>query len=151
MATMRRPAYFKTVACMAAWFMMTMTVLGQAGEIHADGTLSKQAELDRVELMRASSLFNAVGVAGERVKDVVQVQQSEAIADARIADKVKTAVRRDPEVRTVDVVVLVSGGVVTLSGTVSTSHQRARAEQLASEVEGVTAVVNHIAVSNVRP
>ncbi|WP_447987158.1 BON domain-containing protein [Nitrospira sp. Nam74] len=42
-------------------------------------------------------------------------------------------------------------GVVTLRATVSTSHQRSRAEQLASEVEGVTAVVNEIVVSNVRP
>lgn len=64
---------------------------------------------------------------------------------------VKAAVRRDPDVRTVDVVIFVSGGIVTLSGPVSTSHQRSRAEQLASEVEGVTAVVNEIVVSNGGP
>lgn len=71
------------------------------------------------------------------------------LADVKIAAQVKAAVRRDLDVRTVDVLVFVSSGVVTLSGTVSAPLQRAKAEQLASEVEGVTAVVNHIAVSSV--
>lgn len=102
-----------------------------------------------------SSQFDAVGVAEENAKDGPKVQQSDLLADhladVKIAEQVKAVVRRDPDVRTVDVVVFVRGGVVTLSGTVSTAHQRSQAEQLASRVEGVAAVVNKIAVSNISP
>lgn len=102
-----------------------------------------------------SSQFDAVGLAEENAKDGPKVQQSDLLADrladVRIAEQVKAVVRRDPDVRTVDVVVFVRGGVVTLSGTVSTAHQRSQAEQLASRVEGVAAVVNKIAVSNISP
>lgn len=102
-----------------------------------------------------SSQFDAVAVAEEKANSVLKVQQSDRLADrladVRIAERVKAAVRRDPDVRTVDVVVFVRGGVVTLSGTVSTPHEKSQAEQLASQVEGVTAVVNEIAVSNISP
>ena len=98
-----------------------------------------------------SSQFDAVGFTEEKTQDVLNVQQSDRLADVRIAEQVKAAVRRDPDVRTVDVVIFVSDGAVTLSGTVLTPHQKSQAEQLASQVEGVVAVVNHITVSDGKP
>jgi osmotically-inducible protein OsmY len=130
--------------------MTGVGVLNQAREILAAVTLEEQLGSRRTELAYASGILDAIGGVEERAKDMLKIQQSDPLGDAIIADQVKAVVRRDPDVRTVDVVIFVSGGVVTLSGTVSTSHQRSRTERLASEVEGVTAAVNEIVVSNVR-
>ncbi len=148
--TVRRSASIKAIACAMAWSIMTAGVSGQAGENHPVAMFEEQPGPRHLEIDRAYSTFEAAGVAEER-KHALKVQQSDPLADAKIAEQVKAVVRRDPDVRTVDVVVFVSGGVVTLSGTVSTPHQRSQAEQLASQVEGVTAVVNKINVSSVRP
>jgi hypothetical protein len=154
--TVRKSASIKVVACMMAWSMITAWGLSQGGEFHAAAVLNEQPEPHHRETTRAYNIFEAVGVAEARAKDVRKVQQSDllpdaGLADVKIAEQVKAVVRRDPDVRTVDVVIYVSRGVVTLTGIVSTPDQKSRAEQLASEVEGVTAVVNHIAVSDVRP
>jgi hypothetical protein len=144
--TVQRFASIKAIACTMAWLVMTAGMLSQAG-----AALNEHPEPRHREITLAYSALDAIHVAEERPKGALKVQQSDPLADAKIAERVKAAVRRDPDVRTVDVVVFVSDGIVTLTGIVSTPHQRSQAEQVASEVEGVTAVVNHIAVSNVRP
>ena len=148
--TARRSASINAIACAMAWFVMAAGVPSQAVGKHTVTGLNEQLKSRHLETTRSYSAFEAVGVADEG-KHALKVQQSDPLADVKIAEQVKAAVRRDPDVRTVDVVVFVSGGVVTLSGTVSTPHQRSQAEKLASQVEGVTAVVNKIKVSSVRP
>jgi osmotically-inducible protein OsmY len=66
---------------------------------------------------------------------------SDSTVDARIAQRLKA----DPSLKAHDIKVSVDAGVVTLSGTVATEAERAKAAQLAN-ISGVTRVDNKIAV-----
>ena len=70
----------------------------------------------------------------------------EYIDDAAISTKVKTALIKDPVVKATDVKVETFKGTVQLSGFVDTAEQKARAEQIAAGVRGVTSVRNNIAL-----
>lgn len=144
---MRRSVYMKAVAYAMAWLIMALGVPGYTGDTHAVTTLNEQFAPRHVEITYAYNTIDVVYPKSGPSKSVLNIQQSDSLADMKIAEQVKAAVRRDPEVRTLDVVVFVSGGVVTMSGMVSTAQQKSRAEKLASEVRGVTAVINHIEVS----
>ncbi len=144
-------SFIEAVACAMIWSVMAAEVPGEFRQHYPDARLDEQHTSPHLEITRAYSMFDGDGVTEERTKDMLKVQQSAPLADAKIAEEVKAAVRRDPDVRTVDVVVFVSRGVGTLSGTVSTAQQKSRAEQLASQVEDVAAVVNKITVSDVHP
>lgn len=68
----------------------------------------------------------------------------EFASDAWISTKVKAALVGEETIRALDIQVSTNDGVVLLEGAVSTAQQRAKAEQLAAEIEGVRAVKNHI-------
>jgi hyperosmotically inducible protein len=68
----------------------------------------------------------------------------EYIDDATITTKVKAAFIKDPIVKAIDVKVDTFKNVVQLSGFVDTQEQKARAEQIASGVQGVQRVQNNI-------
>lgn len=70
----------------------------------------------------------------------------EYIDDATITTKVKAAFVKDPVVKAIDVKVDTFKSAVQLSGFVDTAEQKARAEQIAAGVQGVTAVKNNITV-----
>lgn len=70
----------------------------------------------------------------------------EFIDDATITTKVKAAFVRDPVVKALDVNVDTFKSVVQLSGFVSTNDEKARAEQLAAGIAGVSSVKNNITV-----
>ena len=77
-----------------------------------------------------------------------RTQQStgEMVDDAAITTKVKAAFVRDPLVKALDVSVDTFKGTVQLSGFVNTAEEKARAEQVARTVSGVTNVQNNLAV-----
>jgi hyperosmotically inducible protein len=68
----------------------------------------------------------------------------EYIDDATTTTKVKAAFVKDPLVKALDVKVDTFKGTVQLSGFVDTAEQKARAEQIAAGINGVTAVRNNI-------
>ena len=68
----------------------------------------------------------------------------EYIDDATTTTKVKAAFVKDPLVKALDVKVDTFKGTVQLSGFVDTAEQKARAEQIAAGINGVTAVKNNI-------
>lgn len=70
----------------------------------------------------------------------------EMIDDAGITAKVKTAFAQDPGVKAIDVKVDTFKGTVQLNGFVNTHEEKARAEQLARSIQGVTAVQNQLTV-----
>jgi hyperosmotically inducible periplasmic protein len=70
----------------------------------------------------------------------------EYIDDATTTTKVKAAFVKDPVVSAMDVKVDTFKGAVQLSGFVDTAEQKARAEQIAAGVTGVSAVKNNITV-----
>ncbi|HYE51688.1 MAG TPA: BON domain-containing protein [Azospirillaceae bacterium] len=67
-------------------------------------------------------------------------------SDDRIRDDVNDRLTDDPYVDASEIDVTVSGGEVTLSGTVDTRHAKRRAEDIAEEISGVTHVQNNLRV-----
>jgi hyperosmotically inducible protein len=65
---------------------------------------------------------------------------SEAVSDASITTKVKTSLLADPDVSGLRIDVDTRDGVVTLTGTLSSSAERNRALDLAGKVENVKRV-----------
>lgn len=70
----------------------------------------------------------------------------EFIDDATITTKVKAAFVRDPIVKVLSVNVDTFRSVVQLSGFVNTEEEKARAEQVAASIAGVSRVQNNLAV-----
>ncbi|ACB73354.1 BON domain-containing protein [Opitutus terrae] len=93
-------------------------------------------------LLTGGVLSLSTGCAGT----ATQQSTGEYVDDAAITTKVKTAMVRDEVVRAMQVDVTTFKGNVQLSGFVDTAEQKARAEQIARGVNGVTAVTNNISV-----
>lgn len=75
----------------------------------------------------------------------------EMVDDAGITAKVKTAFAQDPGVKAMDVKVDTFKGTVQLNGFVNTAEEKARAEQIARGIQGVTSVQNHLTVKTSVP
>ncbi|OON69951.1 BON domain-containing protein [Hymenobacter sp. CRA2] len=83
-----------------------------------------------------------VGVLG--VRNLLTVCPPELPADPLIRRRVQAALRRDPYLHDVALAVQVRNGWVSLSGTVGTRFETARAERVASQINGVVHVENHL-------
>jgi len=70
------------------------------------------------------------------------------VTDSTITTKVKSRLASDAETSALKINVDTNGGVVTLTGAAQTQAEKAEAEQLARNTEGVTRVVNNITVSS---
>lgn len=82
---------------------------------------------------------------GERAADALN-ELGGAVADGKITTTIKSKMALDEYVRALDIDVDTSGGVVTLTGVVSTVQQRDRALALARETSGVRSVVDRLQV-----
>jgi hyperosmotically inducible protein len=71
---------------------------------------------------------------------------SEALTDPAITTAVKTKLLADPFSKGLKIDVDTSKSVVTLSGSVRTAEEKARAEQVAKETTGVSSVVNELKI-----
>ena len=71
-----------------------------------------------------------------------------ATGDASLTAKVKTALITAPDLSAMKINVDTNNGVVTLKGEVKNTAEKVKAEQLASNVTGVTQVVNNLQVAN---
>lgn len=72
---------------------------------------------------------------------------SQEADDAGISAKIKTKLAADSETSAIKIGVDTVHNVVTLTGTVPTEREKAKAEQLARTTEGVTQVINNITVN----
>lgn len=77
--------------------------------------------------------------------------QEEPMTGRAIADRVMERLRADPAVDTGEIGVVVVDGELTMSGTAPSLDVKERAERLAEEVRGVTAVNNRIRVRPLGP
>ena len=73
-------------------------------------------------------------------------EAGKVIDDATLTTKVKSALVTEPGLKSGDIDVDTTNGVVTLQGTADTAENRQKAAQVASNVEGVKAVKNQIVV-----
>jgi hyperosmotically inducible protein len=70
--------------------------------------------------------------------------QGRALDDKHITERVQDALKSEPTYKYTDVGVRTFGGIVQLSGFVTTEDQRRRAQELTEQVQGVSQVVNNI-------
>jgi hyperosmotically inducible periplasmic protein len=100
---------------------------------------------------RAEQLAHSVaGVKSVRNDLAIQAAAQTAgqyVDDATLTTKVKAALLADDEVKGLAISVETSGGKVQLTGTAKSDAERQKAEQLAKNIEGVTAVQNSIAIN----
>ena len=69
-----------------------------------------------------------------------------SVAPSAVRERIEAALRRHAELEATGLEVAVSGGMVTLRGTVNTAWERSAAEDAAWAAPGVSQVVNQIAV-----
>ena len=69
-----------------------------------------------------------------------------AAVNASLTAKIKAKMALDDRVKAANIDVDTTGSVVTLTGRVSSDEERRRAVQLARETDGVTSVIDHLAV-----
>lgn len=85
---------------------------------------------------------NTIGV--WQVANELKVQSQGPTEEERLALRVRSALARDPYIDPNDVTVTASGATITLTGRVETSFERQQAEEVASNVTGVIAVMNDL-------
>lgn len=84
---------------------------------------------------------------GTEIQTKVVPAAKEALSNASITAKVKSRLAQDPAINALYVDVDTSDGRVTLSGKVALPGQKAQAEKVARETEGVREVVNQLQVT----
>jgi osmotically-inducible protein OsmY len=73
-------------------------------------------------------------------------QAQQALNEGSLTAKIKSKMALDDTVRAAAIDVDTVGGVVTLSGTIRSEAERAKAVQLARETEGVTSVTDRLVI-----
>ena len=87
--------------------------------------------------------------AGAKVGETVAVgaaQAQDALSDGAVTAKIKSKMALDDTVKALSIDVDTDNGVVTLSGSVNSPAEKAKAVQLAKETAGVTSVVDRLVV-----
>ncbi|HJU44749.1 MAG TPA: BON domain-containing protein [Vicinamibacterales bacterium] len=86
---------------------------------------------------------------GAKVGETVAVgaaQAQDALTDGALTAKIKSKMALDDTVKALSIDVDTDNGVVTLSGTVNSQAERAKAVQLSKETAGVTSVVDKLVI-----
>ena len=99
------------------------------------------------QLMVDADTGTAGAVADTDSSSAMDDDSGSAVGDAALTAKVKSALIGDDTIEGTDIDVDTQGSVVTLSGRVSTEEQRARALELAREVDDVQSVQDELVVS----
>jgi osmotically-inducible protein OsmY len=151
----------KTRQLMFAGVLLAGLALAGCGE-REDAQIARNDAGGLAEPARASTDSapgDAVGVAREateatrRVANEVQQaaqtaadQATDKVSDAMITTAVNAEFARDPALSTLQIDVDTDAGRVALRGTAPDEQARARAAQIASQVQGVVSVDNYITV-----
>ena len=109
----------------------------------SDRPAATTGERDPIDTTRAREAGAEVG---EAVAEGANEAQRAAEAGA-ITAKIKAKMALDDRVKAAKIDVDTAGSVVTLSGSVASEAERTRAVQLARETDGVTSVVDELAVA----
>ena len=128
------------LAAIAAFFLGYRVQNGAI--VGPDGTPATSGRMPQVDTDKARDAGAAIG-------DTVAVGANaaqHAIANATLTGKIKAKITLDDTLKGSTINVDSADGVVTLTGTVRSQAQQARALQLAREAEGVKSVTDRLAV-----
>lgn len=123
------------VAAAAAFFMGY-----KLGDTGVETPVS--AKIPQVDTAKARATGAAIG---EKVATGAAHAET-ALAEGSLTAKIKAKMALDDTIKASSIDVDTNGTVVTLSGSVATESQRAKAVQLAKETAGVTQVVDRLVV-----
>ena len=110
-----------------------------------NGVVTLTGKVDTLSAKQAAAqdARNTVGVI--RVKNQVKVTPLvKVVPSDELEQKIQNKFERDVYLDNFDITVTALSGIVNLYGTVDSLYEKARAEDLASEVRGVYAVNNHL-------
>lgn len=110
-------------------------------------TLTGRVETDAEKVAAQEAAHRAAGVLDVANDIMLTVPFALGRDDTRIAQAVRDALEREPDVRAERVHTSVYDSVVTLSGTVDSAHAADVAERATRRVAGVRRVVNGLAVA----
>lgn len=111
------------------------------------GTTGTDATTASTSTTTPNSIAATAERAGQAAERGVETAVT-ATGDASLTAKVKTALITAPDLSAMKINVDTNNGVVTLKGEVKNTAEKVKAEQLASNVTGVTQVVNNLQVAN---
>ena len=94
----------------------------------------------------ASLVLPACAGGGQSIRATPAGGASSAMDDTTITTRVKTVLLNDPQVAATKIDVSTTGGVVTLSGSVKSKADEARAIELARQITGVRDVKSTLVV-----
>lgn len=134
-------------AILVGWLLLVLTGCDRSTQ---DKARERQAEAERKIRKLGSEAKQRARELDHNIKDAVQPDRdhaAEKLDNAALLAKVKAKLASDIGVATLNNVnVDISGSVVTLRGTVASDTQRQAAQRAASQVSGVTNVVNELKV-----
>ena len=134
-------------AILLGWLLLVSTGCDRSTQ---DKARERQAEAERKLRKLGSDAKQRARELDHNIKDAVQPNgehAAEKLDNAALLAKVKAKLASDLGVATLsNVNVDTAGSVVTLRGTVASDTQRQAAQRAASQVSGVTSVVNDLKV-----
>jgi osmotically-inducible protein OsmY len=92
---------------------------------------------------------NVVGV--REVRNHAEIRHEASIDDGLIRERAMNAIKNDPFLQDKNVHVAIRRGEATIKGEVDTRHEFFRAEDVVSQLAGVTGIINEIEVKNGNP
>jgi len=139
-ATIKPLALFAGVSLLLAGALAPFSELASA---QPEGTMEKAGQ----QLDRAA---DKVEQAGTDIKDSASrtaESTGEYLDDSAITAKVKWAILRDPDLKTLEISVVTTDGVVSLIGAVDSQQSIDRAAAVARDTAAVKSVENHLTVT----
>lgn len=121
----------------------------QAAENAKESAAETAAEARADASAAGSQAVEAVKEAGTEAREAVASAGTaigQAVDDATVTATVSAQLARDPELSAIRIDVDTQGGAVTLSGPAPSAEARARAEDIAKAVNGVSSVTNKLEV-----
>lgn len=114
----------------------------------SNGLVTLTGLVDNLKAKRAAERDAKYTVGVKRVKNYLKVRPKDLPSDEHIGDRVRSALAIDPLVDRDDISTVVRNGTVYLYGTVDNYSEKWRADDIASRVSGVTAVMNRLVVQD---
>lgn len=116
--------------------------------VSADGNVvTLRGRVGTIKAKHAAEQAARYTVGVSRVENRIRVRPEDA-ADPRLAERIRQAFLRDPQLERFEIAVTVDDGTAHLAGTVDSFYERGRAEDLASRIHGIRKVVNTITVED---
>lgn len=114
-----------------------------------EGVVTLRGTLDSLMSRRIAERTAREVVGVKRVVNRITVEPEVDRTDAEITSAVESALQRSPDVNRYEIFTSVNDDIVTLTGTVDTWFEKARADDVVAGVPGVVAVNNNLDVQNV--